>query len=157
MHNQSIYRLTFAFIISVLTFVSTTISADNNSEAKDGKAVVKAVVPKFFPPQYSVDKAGNPKGFAIDVMDRIAEIAGIKIEYSVVDTWEDVAREIKSGRADLIPNMGISDSRKQWLDYTQPVETFNVSLFVRKATFHIRSDKDPSGHRVGVVRTNIAE
>ena len=124
MHDQPMSRLTFAFIISVIIFALTTILTDDgygaksNSEAKDGETVVKAVVPKFFPPQYSVDKAGNPAGFAIDVMDRVADKAGIKIEYTVVNTWDDVAREIKSGRADVIPNMGISDSREQWLDFT---------------------------------------
>ena len=65
-------RLIFVFIFVATILPATNITADtnygaiDNSGAKDGETVVRAVVPKLFPPQYSVDNMGNPKGFAID-------------------------------------------------------------------------------------------
>ena len=46
----------------------------------------------------------------------------------------------------------ISEKRKEWLDYTHPVETFNINVFVRKTTCNINSLEDLTGHRVAVQR-----
>jgi len=62
---------------------------------------------------------------------------------------------VKSGRADLIPNIGITASRKAWLDYTAPVETFPISIFVRKQTYNIKGVEDLSGRKVGAVKFNV--
>ncbi len=35
-----------------------------------------AVVPREFPPQYFIDKAGKPTGFSIEVMDQAASLEG---------------------------------------------------------------------------------
>jgi PAS domain S-box-containing protein len=116
---------------------------------------VTAAVPKDFPPYYVVDESGIPRGFAVDVMDRVAALEGLSVTYLINDSWTEVAESVKSGRADLIPNIGITASRNAWLDYSASIETFPVSIFVRKQTHDIKGVEDLSGRKVAAVKFNV--
>lgn len=116
---------------------------------------VTAVIPRHFPPQYIVNDAGDPDGFAIEVMEEIAALANLKITYLVEDSWDDVSAALRSGRADLIPNNGVILERQAAFAFTAPVETFAVSIFVREATTDIETEADLAGRRVAAVETNI--
>jgi PAS domain S-box-containing protein len=116
---------------------------------------VTAAVPREFPPYYRVDESGRPEGFAIDLMGQIAELSDLKVHYVVEDDWSSVEHAVKSGRAQVIPNIGLSDLRRIWLDYTSPVETFSLSIFVREQTEDIKHFDDLIGRKVAAVRFNI--
>jgi len=90
---------------------------------------VKVAVLKYFPPQYSISNTGKPQGFAIDIIEEIAKLANLKIEYLIKENWSEIFEGVKNGHADLIPNLGITDRRKQWFSFSHPVETFPVSIF----------------------------
>jgi PAS domain S-box-containing protein len=116
---------------------------------------VAAAVPREFAPYYEIDDSGRPEGFAIDVMERIAELSGLKVHYIVEDGWSGVEQSLKDGRAQVIPSIGVSEARKNWLDYTLPVETFSLSIFVREQTDDIKHLDDLTGRKVAAVRFNI--
>ncbi len=63
---------------------------------------------------------------------------------------------MQSGRADLIPNLGIIEQRKAFCTFTALVETFPVSIFVRKHSKDIEGLADLMGRQVAVVRLNVA-
>ncbi len=127
------------------------------SEAAHGGAALSAGVPREFPPQYLLDKSGKPTGFAVDVMDRVAEKAGLKVRYVVFDSWAEVYEALRAGKVDLVPNLGITDERQEYFDFTLPVETFRVSIFVRSATYTIDGVQDLPGHRVAAVEMNVGK
>lgn len=134
---------------SVLAF-SSIVSGDQAD-----KTFIAGVLANF-PPQYTLDAdTGEPRGFAIDTMEAIAEQAGIAVEYAVFDTWEDVQQALCDRRIDIIPNMGITEDRKAWMLFTQPLEVFDVAIFVRASTRDIRSVDDLRGRYVAVVTTNV--
>ena len=118
---------------------------------------VKVAVLTHFPPQYETSKSGEPSGFAVDVVEAVAELADFKIEYVVLENWSALFEAMKSGRADLVPNMGITDRRKEWFLFTRPVETFSVSIFVRNNSHEISEIADLSGKKIAVVKLNIGE
>ena len=126
-------------------------------QAEGGPLHVKVAVLKHFPPQYETSKSGEPSGFAVDVVEAVAEIAGMKIEYVVFGSWSELYEAMKSGRADLVPNMGITDRRKEWFLFTRPLETFSVSIFVRKNSHEISEIADLSRKKIAVVKLNIGE
>lgn len=111
-------------LVLLVLSLSAFSSAAAREKARSDAIHVTAAVPREFPPYYKVDKSGKPTGFAIDVMERLAGLAGLKVTFLIENSWTDVAEAVRSGRADLIPNMGISAERKAWLDFTAPVETF---------------------------------
>jgi PAS domain S-box-containing protein len=117
---------------------------------------VSAAVPREFPPYFGLDDRGRPKGFAIDIMEHIAVMTGLRISYVVEDSWSGVENAIKSGRAAIIPNIGINEARKEWLEFTSPVETFPVSIFIRQHTNDVRELNDLAGRKVAAVMFNAA-
>jgi ABC-type amino acid transport substrate-binding protein len=95
-----------------------------------------------FQPQYSLDANGRPTGFAIEVFERLAELANLEVSYIVKQNWEEVQQALKSGEADIIPNMGVTERRQAFANFTAPVETFPVSIFVRESETAIRGRMD---------------
>jgi PAS domain S-box-containing protein len=116
---------------------------------------VTVSVPREFPPHYSIDDSGRPEGFAIDLMERIAELSDLEVQYVVEDDWTGVEQSVRSGRAQVVPSIGLSEARKSWLDYTLPVETFSLSIFVREQTDNIKQFDDLRGRKVAAVRFNV--
>ncbi|WP_013321811.1 EAL domain-containing protein [Gloeothece verrucosa] len=116
---------------------------------------VTAVIPKYFPPLYLVDRTGKPSGFAIDVMKEVAKLAQLKVRYEIKNTWSEVQETLINGNADLIPNLGITPARQTQMSFTAPVETDSVSVFVRASNHQIKTVAHLAGHRVGVVKGTV--
>ena len=142
----------FFCLIPVL-FSDVSIAAET---APDNPRELIAAVPRDFPPQYQLDESGRPAGFAIDVMEAVAGRTGVKVRYRVEPTWHDTLEALREGRADLIPNLGITAERKEHFTFTVPVETFRVSLFVRDDTHDIQGLDNLLERKVAVVKTNVA-
>jgi|GEM_PF-6937816 len=120
-----------------------------------GPRLVRAVVHRDYPPEYSLDKKGRLVGHTIEVMDRIAALAGLRIEYLVRDTWPEVAEALIQGQADLVPGLGVTLRRQKDFDFTSPLEAAAVGLFVRRDTQDIKGLADLFGRKVAVVEFNI--
>jgi ABC-type amino acid transport substrate-binding protein len=118
---------------------------------------VKVAILSHFPPQYSLSANGQPRGFAIDIIEEVAKIANFEIEYVIKQHWSEIFEAVKNKEADLIPNQGITERRKTWFSFSHPVETFAVSIFTRKHDSDILSTADLDGKKAGVVRLNIGE
>jgi len=116
---------------------------------------ITAAVPEYWPPYYDTDDDGHPTGFAIDVMEAVAAKAGFKMRYSVYPSFPAVFEAIQEGRAELIPNLGITPGRQAEYLFTAPVQTFAVSIFVRQETRDINGVEDLWGRNVAVVRKNV--
>ena len=145
--------VSFLFLFLLVLFASQFLSS--SVLAQDHFGVIVVGVPANFPPQYYVDEeTGEPYGFAIDVMDEIAARSGLKIRYVVFDTWADVNEAIKTGQIDVQPNAGIIEERREFMDFTDPIETFHISIFVRSATADIQNVDDLTGRKVAVVESN---
>lgn len=143
-----------SFLCSIL-FLSLQHSAYATESFVD-KNTITVVVVKNFPPHYSLDKDGKPQGYAVDVIEAIAKRAGLNLTYIVKDTWSQTAKALKNGEADLIPNLGISESRKLDFDFSAPVEIFPISIILRESsTSDIHSVADLTDKNVGVVQFNI--
>jgi PAS domain S-box-containing protein len=138
-----------------IVFFLAGLEYERQAYAQNAPEVLTVAVPRDFPPQYFTGESGVPSGFAIDIMDKVAAAAGVELRYEVFDTWAEVFSEVINGRADVIPNIGITPSRASFLDFTPPVETFPIRIFVRKGTTGIHEIADLAGLTVGVMSTNI--
>ena len=131
--------------------VTCAAGIDNSPRKK-----IIAAVPADFPPTYYKDKkTGKAEGFAIDILDEIAKNAGIDVSYVFGKPWDEIHQMVLDGKADIIPNLTISDDRGKIFLFSSPVETIPISYIVRapdKKTNSIRS-----GMIVGVMRGSSAE
>lgn len=130
------------------------ISADGTSAELNSNEII-AISLRNWPPEYSINaETGQPEGFAIDVMNKVAELGGLHVQYEVYDSWTDVIETIQNNKAFVIPNFGITDQRKNDFDFTVPYETLRIVIFIRSTTSDIDDISDLTGHTVGVVETN---
>ena len=145
------------FIRLLLLLLSLTVvcSGQATEPANIRKISVKIATLANFPPQYSLDDNGEPTGFAVDVMNQVADFANLAPVYIVFNSWPDAHQALRSGTVDIIPNMGITERRRAFADFTSPVETFPVSIFIRKAESGINDVQDLPGHKVAVVEVNV--
>jgi diguanylate cyclase len=154
-------QITIAALVLVASFMGgvTPLSAQPAVTLSDEAAAseIIAVFPKSFPPYYMTDDKGNPTGFAIDVIEEVAERAGLKLRFDVKDTWKDVEEALRSGRGDLIPNLGVADHRKEFANFTTPMDTFRISVFVRREEERFGAIDDLAAHTVGARESNVAE
>ncbi|MCU7906371.1 MAG: transporter substrate-binding domain-containing protein [Candidatus Thiodiazotropha sp. (ex Epidulcina cf. delphinae)] len=141
---------TILHAVGILFFMATVAQAATEREQ------LIAAAPANFPPHYLLDSNGRPGGYAIDIMDRLAESAGLQVRYSVVPDWTAAMEVLRRGEVDLIPNLGITSDRSKHFDFTSPLETIALGLFVRAANTDIHSVNDLAGKTVAVVKHNSA-
>ena len=143
-------------LMYLLLLICVMLPAAVPAQASVGQAARKiiAVVPPDFPPTYYRDPAnGKPAGFAIDVMNEVAHRAGLKVEYVFGQPWLEIFDMLESGKADVIPNLTIEDSRRTRFAFTKPVESVHISYLVRKE----QSMEAPvAGTRIGVIGGSVA-
>lgn len=148
-----VYRWACVALLALLVLIRAVSSLSETSRSASN--VVHAGVLNNWPPQYQLDRHGKPTGFAVDLVEQVAGAAGLRVEYTVMDSWGQLFDALRSGKIDLIPNLGITEERKQWFVFTAPVETFPIVVFVRRSTFDISGSRDLAGRVVGTVRYNV--
>ena len=134
--------------------IAAPASADDGPSQAQRKVIVG--VPESFPPYYQLDKDGNPFGFAIAVMNEVAKRAGLSVTYRVKKNWGEIFKALRTGDIDIVPNLGITERRKDYVAYTVPLETFHISIFVRDDTDDVKGLGDLVGRPIAVVATNAA-
>ncbi len=149
-NNSWLRGLLFVLLIPVFTFAS-------GSEVTTGSRVITAAILNDFPPLYSRNKSGVPEGFAIDILENVAQQSGLTIEYLHVENWAAAMQAVRSNQADLIPGIGISSVRSEEFLFTEKIETIPVSCFVRSSNHNIKGIDSLPGHRVAVIDKSAAE
>lgn len=148
------YRCIVAFVTLFASFA--VLSADAADSAPASTHLV-AAIPEHFPPIFDVTANGVPTGFGVEAMELVAALAGLKIEYRVYQDWDHVYAALRSGAADLVPNMGITEDRRHEFAFSRPFSQFTLRLFVREEdSDHLRTLDDLAHHRgpVAVVEGN---
>lgn len=143
------------FAISFMEMSAAKAADQPTTTLTQAQKNVIAVVPRHWPPQYLTDETGKPAGFAIDTLEAIAEIAGLSVSYKTVESFPEAIDTLKRGDADLIPNVGILPQRMDISAFTAPLETFQVSIFVRNDTHDISGEVDLIGRKLALVKANI--
>src|SRR5690606_5758339 len=88
----------------------------------------------------------------IDLMNALAEEAGIEIEYETLE-FDGIVAGISSGRFDIaIAGMTITEERQESIDFTQPYYEAGLILAVRDDNEEIQSIEDVDG-KVVATRT----
>ena len=152
-------KLSIVTIFILLHCLGWPISAKVAFAASDDSSPhrkIIAAVPSDFPPTYYKDKkTGKAEGFAIDILEEIAKNAGIDVAYVFGRPWDEIHQMLFDGKADLIPNLTISDDRKELFLISSPVETIPINYIVRRQDKKTTSLQ--SGMTVGVMGGSYAD
>ena len=115
---------------------------------------VRVGVLRDWPPYYTLDDSGQPDGFAVETFEAIAERSNLQPHYVIFETFPQMIEALRSGRIDVIPNIGVVEGRV--LLYSVPVDTFSIAFFIRTSTPG-SPDLDHVTGRVAVVRSNVGK
>ncbi|MDT2760099.1 amino acid ABC transporter substrate-binding protein/permease [Enterococcus xiangfangensis] len=137
--------------------VSEYISTGSNDSAASSE--MKKIEPKkdvyvvasdsaFAPFEYK-DSDGEYKGIDVDLLKRIAELQGFKIDFKFIG-FSPAMQALESGQADgMIAGMTITDERKANYDFSDPYFQSGIQLAVAKDNKDIKDYKDLKGKTVG--------
>ncbi len=145
MQNKILLIVITTFFIS---FISSAAQTTNKKPLKVGYI-------NNLPPHYQVDNNKRPSGFAIQCIEEIAKLANYQIKYVQVKNWKNVRPMIINGDIDIMPNWGITKERLEYFDYSDPIETFPISLFVAEYNKDIFGLESLANKKVGIIRVNI--
>ncbi len=96
---------------------------------------IRVVMDNNYPPFSFQDSAGKQQGILIDQWHLWEQKTGIKVEIHSMD-WGKAVAGMMAGEFDVIDTLFKTDERLEWLDFTKPYATIEVSIFF---------DKDISG------------
>ena len=146
-------------ILALFVLLLIVLSPNGRPAAADAEESHTSPIPvgvlENWPPYYSTDpKTGIPEGFAIEVMNKAAELADLRIHFRSYKTWPELNRAFAAHQVMVVPNMGITAERLDRYDFTAPYETFQIAIFVRRSTTSVRRLNDLAQKKVGVVEDN---
>lgn len=136
--------------------VSKYISSGSNDQAA---SEMKKIEPKkdvyviasdsaFAPFEYK-DSNGEYKGIDVDLLKRIAELQGFKLDFKFIG-FSSAMQALESGQADgMIAGMTITDERKANYDFSDPYFQSGIQLAIPKDDKEIKSYEDLKGKTVG--------
>lgn len=158
-------RRRWVALVALLSFGLTAAPAASAQGVLDRVArsgVLRLVGPVDQPPLLSLDRQGQPQGYAVLIASRVAALLSQALGRSVQLRLEPLAdpaqlsQRLGEGQADLACGVPFNWARDMMLDYSLP---FGISG-LRLLTPVVRLDAKPSqlaGRRIGVVGDSLAE
>jgi two-component system, cell cycle sensor histidine kinase and response regulator CckA len=92
-------------------------------------------------PMTAVDSKGVPTGFAVEIMNAIAEEMHFPVVY-VAKPWDDMFEDFKAGRIDALANVTYTSQRATFIDYTDPHLVMEGAVFVRRGDRRLKTAAD---------------
>ncbi|KJR40854.1 Extracellular solute-binding protein, family 3 [Candidatus Magnetoovum chiemensis] len=157
MRKHKKFKLVAGFLFFAVFIALPIFGSAAHQDDETAPNIITAAVLNDFPPLYMLDEAGTPKGFAVDILTDVAKTTGLTVKYIVVDNWDEAMQAVESGKADLVPGIGIDQQRLSKFLFTAEIETIPVSIFVRHKNFSIEGIESLQGHKAAVIEKSAAE
>jgi polar amino acid transport system substrate-binding protein len=145
------WRSLAALALSVLPLsVARPVDAGQTLDRVINNGVMVMSTDAEYPPQSSLNSAGEFEGFDIDVGREIAERLGVDIEF-VTPGWEVITTGQWNSRWDVsVGSMTPTEARAEVLDFPAVYYYTPASLAVHEDNTTITTPADASGKRIGV-------
>ena len=105
-------------------------------------------------PQIFLD-GEEPRGLFIDLLEHVAKAEAWRLKY-VPGTWAQCLARLKSGRIDLLPNVGYTESRRQTFDFTDTTVLVNWAVVYVPEKSGIETVLDLEAMTVAVVNDHVS-
>jgi len=132
---------TLAFILGVAQCYALDLTL-NEQEYIQNHTSIRVHNETDWPP-FNFYENGTPQGISIDVMNRIAEITGLRVEYISGPSWSEFMKMIERGELDVMLNIIDLPERRNILQFTSPYVKSLTGVFVNeegKNQYHSMDD-----------------
>ncbi|HQE94241.1 MAG TPA: basic amino acid ABC transporter substrate-binding protein [Anaerolineae bacterium] len=137
------FRRLSIFLVLVAVLVTSLMTGCQKQSAK-----IVVATDATWPPMEYVDENKAIVGFDIDLMNAIAQEAGLEVEYKNV-AWDGIFAGLAAGEYDaVISSVTITDERKEQYDFSAPYINAG-QIVVVQADSAITGPDTLSGHTVG--------
>lgn len=109
-----------------------------------------------FPPYYFARDKGRYEGFVIDLMDRLALRAGLRLEYERFERFGDVLTAMREGRIELTPFTSETPERGEYLRFVRPLFSTQMVVVADRRLGDVSGDSGFARYRVAVERGSTA-
>ncbi|MFZ2988612.1 transporter substrate-binding domain-containing protein [Ideonella sp.] len=117
---------------------------------------VRVGVSAEFPPYYFATERGRYDGFVMDLMDRLAQRTGLRLEYKRYERFADVLVAMKAGEVDLTPFTSESAERREYLRFSRPLFSTQMVVVADRRLGDVDGDSGFGTYRVAVERGSTA-
>ena len=138
------------FTVSILFILSVTVDAAENIYG-DIHEPLSIAVYNDYAPLTRLDVDGNPAGLFIDIWKLWAKKTGKEVVF-VPGEWKDTLGYLKNGRASIHSGLFFSDSRSQWMAFSQPFFGVGSYFFYSFDSTKIEINDTLSGIKIAVLQ-----
>ena len=132
-------------LIALLCLVTGSIFAGGQAESD----VIKIATDATWPPMEYIDENSDLVGFDVDLINAIAEEAGLTVELQN-SAWDGIFAGLANGAYDaIISSVTITEDRKAAMSFTSPYINAGQVLIVRTDSEGLNSIDDMAGLKVG--------
>lgn len=122
--------------------------------ASPGWAAVVRVGVEDYEPYSFVGPDGRITGFAVELMEEVAREQGLEIEL-VYKPWDELLRDIQAGRIDVLANIGYTEARTRFLDYSVQHARLLQGVVVRKELKNVTTVEELRSRRFAAAKNSL--
>ncbi len=106
------------------------------------------------PPFSGLNAAGQPEGFAVELLKDIAADQGLRLEFDL-RPWQQIYAEFQQGKGDILGLVASSEERAALMDFSLPFEKLVCGVYYHRDRVDIRTIADLRGLRLAVIKNAI--
>lgn len=151
MKVATLKKILMAGLIGVTCIAASAAHADDLLDQVKARGTLRIGLEGTFPPFNSKAPSGELVGFDVDIAKAVAAKLGLKPEF-ITTEWSSIIAGLQAGKFDVIVNqVGVTDKRKETLDFSRPYTYSAAQLIQRKDdTRDFKSLDDLKGKKLGV-------
>ena len=109
-----------------------------------------------YPPQTFLNIDGQPTGIFVDIWRLWSKKTGKNVTF-LGGNWSDSLANLKSGKADIHSGLFYSDTRAEWIGFSQPFYGVGSYLFSLRESHKIDEQRDLAGKKIGAMLGSFQE
>lgn len=123
------------FLVAVVLVLVAVLSFASLIEDIQKRGVLRIGQDEGYMPLYGTNEKGERVGLEVELINKMAEILGVKVEFVIVN-WDGIIPALLSGKFDMIfSGMTITPERALKVDFSIPYLTVGQAILYNKTSF----------------------
>lgn len=114
--------------------------------------VIKVAADIDFPPVEFVGSDGKFQGLAVDYLNRVSDMLGVKFEADTKSAWSRNVEKLENGELDMFSAAGSTSERKKFATFTAPYMQLPLVIFALNTVPYIDGIAGLKNKKVAVVK-----
>lgn len=113
--------------------------------------VLRVAINNSFPPVEFFDGEGRAQGIAVDYLRQLEALLNVEFDFCSIGSWRATVEGLQLRTLDVAAAIQQTDSRKEYLGFTETYLNMDVGVFARGNHYYINDLRQLNGKRVAVL------